>query len=366
MPRILLNARLIDEMAKTTITPRAQHADKTQTFIMVVQQAMETFEDEISSLSDNIRQKAYKNFLMSYRDALTPIWNLARFTSIETVLDSIVDKEFMEMAVMAQRLKPKQPTTEVVEDSTKVPDLEVITTVLKQKFLKQSLPNKDMCAKIGDVFDKLHSARKAYATAASGLADLATLVNPDQYTMILSAAMLPMIHLVIPGNLVSSLTTPPPPQPEATTATGRSEIINFTKSKVLPNPDSTAFADIDKNLATHILAAATYANLEHQYFDHTLSRVDVATAFRCNVSQLTKAVMGVMYKSGPHHYKPKGSKTTTKRACDTTDPEPVPWKVQRTDEPITSRAVAETQTTTVVEDMLSSSSSDEELPPGLL
>ena len=28
-----------------------------------------------------------------------------------------------------------------------------------------------MCAKIGDVFDKLHSARKAYATATGGSCD---------------------------------------------------------------------------------------------------------------------------------------------------------------------------------------------------
>ena len=148
-------------MAKTRITPRAQHADKTQTFVLTVQQAMETFKDEISSLSDNIRQKAYKNFLMFYRDALTLIWNLARFASIETVLNSIVDKEFTEMAVMAQRLKLKQPTTEVLEDTTKIRDLEAITTALKQKFPKPSLLNKDVCAKIGDVFDKLHSAHKA-------------------------------------------------------------------------------------------------------------------------------------------------------------------------------------------------------------
>ena len=332
-------------MAKTKITPRAQHADKTQTFIMTVQQAMETFKDEISSLSDNIWQKAYKNFLVSYRGCFDTDLKL-RFTSIETVLNSIVNIEFMEMAVMAQRLKPKQLTTEVLKDSTKIPDLEAITTALKQKFLKQSLPNKDICAKIGDVFDKLHLAHKAYATAASGLADLATLVNPNQYTMILSAATLPMIQLVVPGNMVSPLTAPPPPQPEATTATGRSEIMNFMKGKVLPNPDSTTFTGIDKNSATRVLAAATYAKLEHQYFDHTLSQVDIATTFWCNVSQLTKAVMGIMYKSGPHHYKPKGSKTTTKRACDTTDPESVPQKVQRTDEPTTSQAVAETQMTT--------------------
>ena len=227
-------------MAKTRITPRAQHADKTQTFIVTVQQAMETFKDEISSLSDNIWHKAYKNFLVSYRDALTMIWNLARFASIETVLNSIVDKRVHRDGSHGTMLKPKQPTTEVLEDSTKIPDLEAITKALTQKFPKQSLLNNDVCAKIGDVFDKLHLARKAYPTAASALVDLATLVNPDQYTMILSAATLSTIQLVVPRNMVSPLTAPPPPQPKATTATGRSEIMNFMKGKVLPNSSSSS------------------------------------------------------------------------------------------------------------------------------
>ena len=33
--------------------------------------------------------------------------------------------------------------------------------------------------------------------------------------------------------------------------------------------------------------------------------MDAATAFGCNVSQLSKAITGVDYKSGPHHYMPK-------------------------------------------------------------
>ena len=40
--------------------------------------------------------------------------------------------------------------------------------------------------------------------------------------------------------------------------------------------------------------------------------MDVATAFRYNLSQLTKAVTGVNYKGGLHHYKPK-PKTVRKR-----------------------------------------------------
>ena len=98
------------------------------------------------------------------------------------------------------------------------------------------------------------------------------------------------------------MTTPPPPQPDALTAIGRTKIINYTKRMVLPNPDSPELETCDRNAATRVLAATTYCKLEHHLFDDTLSRTDVTTAFQCNVSQITKAVTGIIYKSGPHHY----------------------------------------------------------------
>ena len=60
-------------MAKTKITPQAKHPDKTQTFITTVQTAMETFDDEIGSLMQDIHLKAYKNLVRSYRTALTAV-----------------------------------------------------------------------------------------------------------------------------------------------------------------------------------------------------------------------------------------------------------------------------------------------------
>ena len=209
-----------------------------------------------------------------------------------------------------------------MQGKAEIAGLKVITDALKTKFPEQSLLSKEACAQIGEVFMRLHDAHKEYAAAAEGLAQLATAVSPDQYTMILNAAALLKIQLVVPGTSLCPLTAPPPPQPEQTTAHGQQEIINFTKSKVLPNPNSTALASVDKNSATRVLAAATYTKLEHKYFDNTLSRADIAVAFGCNISQLTKAVTGILYKSGPHHYVPKGSKTTKKRPCDTMDPEP--------------------------------------------
>ena len=101
--------------------------------------------------------------------------------------------------------------------------------------------------------------------------------------MVLNVAALQKIQLVVPETSICPLTAQPPPQPEEMTAHGREEIINFTKSKVLPNPNSTALASIDKNSATRVLAAATYTKLEHKYFDTMLSQADIAVAFGCNI-----------------------------------------------------------------------------------
>ena len=98
--------------------------------------------------------------------------------------------------------------------------------------------------------------------------------------------------------------------------------MNCTKLTVLPNPNSTALAGCDKNSATRVLATAVYYKLEHHFFDDTLSRMDIASAFRCNVSQLSKAVTGIDYTSGPHNCKPKEKKTPTKRTSDEPDPNP--------------------------------------------
>ena len=292
-------------MAKTKITPRAKHPSRTQEFIKVVQEALDTFEDEISSLTDDIHGKVYKKYVEAYRDALIPVWNLARFASVNTMMKTVTDKNLTEITVMAQCLKPTPSRTKVTKDKTKVPDLKIITNALTKKFPGQSLLDTSTCKKIGEVFAQLSAVNKVYSEAAEGLAELSTLITPDQFTMLLTATMTPAIQLIVLGQLMSPLSTPPPPQPQASTALGHSEIMNFTKLRVLPNPDSETLLSCDKNSVTRVLTAAIYCKLEHNYFDETHSRMDIARAFHFNTSQLSKAVTCIDYKSGPHHYKLK-------------------------------------------------------------
>ena len=67
---------------------------------------------------------------------------------------------------------------------------------------QESLPDTSTCAKIGEVFSQLNAAHKAYSEAAEGLAELSTLVMPDQFTLLLTATAIPAIQLIVPGHLM--------------------------------------------------------------------------------------------------------------------------------------------------------------------
>ena len=333
---------------------------------------MDKFKDHVHFPDAEVRENAYHTLLEAYCTALVPIWNLARFADIEMVLKMIADKQMTELTVMSKRLAPPPNTSQVAKEARKVPNLETLTKALKDKHPYESLPNMEICAKIRDVFSQLAAAHKGYGEAVDGLMELSTELTPPHYTMMLTAVVMPMIQVVIPGNLVSPVAAPPPPQAAASTALGRSEIIKYMKLKALPDPDSPELIAANKNSATRVLAAAIYLKVEHLFFDETSLCMDVATAFCCNLSQLTKAVTGVNYKGGLHHYKPK-PKTATKRSCNSTNPNPDPGKKVKTKQGQASTSqqadtIMQKPSTVVTEDTLSSSnsSSDEELPLGLL
>ena len=157
---------------KMKITPRAKYPDRTEKFLTDVKLALETLEDEVGSLFKQTRSGTYKNFLKSYRDALVPLWNPARFASIETVLKTVANPQMTDLAVMARRLQPANPSSTIIKEKKITPDLETMKQALKDKFPDQSLLNKEVCVMIGDVFVKLSTANKAYAEAAELLADI--------------------------------------------------------------------------------------------------------------------------------------------------------------------------------------------------
>ena len=301
-------------MPKVKITPKAKHPGQTETFLNEIHAALDIFEDEIGTLQADVRAKAYKHFIRSYKTSLTPIWDLVRFADVAIVLATIKDKEMKELTIMAKKLKTPEPVPQIEQEERTVPSIDTITGVMISQYPKQDLPNADVCKKIGEVFKKLSEAHEAYSQAAKGLAELASEVTPEHFTLLLTASTTPVIQIVVPPTMNSPVVAPPPMPKSAITAEECAMIIDFTKTQVLPDANSSALINCDKNNATRVLAAAIYSVLEKKFFDTVLPRADVATAFHCNTSQLSKALTGIEYASGPHQYTPKKSATKKRPA----------------------------------------------------
>ena len=76
---------------KNPISSAAKRPQKTQKFLDDIKQALDDFDDEVSSFASEQREVAYHNFATYYRDALTAIWPKATDASIKTVLKSEID-----------------------------------------------------------------------------------------------------------------------------------------------------------------------------------------------------------------------------------------------------------------------------------
>ena len=353
----------MSDKKSTTLTPKAQHPERTQKFVSVVAEALEAFEDNIGSLEENIQASAYETFINSYKDALSRIWRPAAATDTKLILKTITDKQLASLTEMAKRLELQPPTAKVSQEKRKIPDLEILTSMLKDRCPNQEVPNTDICKQISDVFFKLAEAHKAYGEAAQGLAELASSVTPEQYTMLLAASAMPTIQVVVSGQLIRPLSPPQIHQTETSTAIGRAELIKHTKSQILPDPYSSELSEENENSATRVLAAAVFLKIEKVYFDDITSRMDAARLFHCKVSQLTKAITGIEYKSGPHHYVPKKhQKTTTAKRKEEPDPEPEPSATKKQKQ--SSTPSVDKDEPTPSPDTLQTDSSSSELPKG--
>ena len=260
-------------------------------------------------------------------------------------------------------MEPAPRTVKVSQEKQRIPDLEVMTTMFKERCPSQKVPYTKTCKQISDVFFKLAEAHKAYGEAAEGLATLASNVTPDQYTMLLVASAMPAIQVIVPGQLVGPLTTPQLHQAKTSTALGCAELIKFTKSQILPDPYSPELTEADKNSATRVLAAAVFLKIEKLYFDDTTSRMDASTLFSCKVSQLTKVITGVDYKSGPHHYVPKRQREPVASKCKA-KPEPGPSPAKKQKESSKSN-IKPDEAISSPDTLPTGSSSSSDLPEGL-
>ena len=235
---------------KKSISSTTKRPQKTQKFLDDIGQALDDFDDEVFSFASEQREFAYNNFATYYRDALTAIWPKATDASIKTVLKSVNDKQLQELRCMARLLKPDQPKPTVVTEKCTVPALEHILGAMTSCLPQQNLPSTEVCGLISNIFSDLSTAHGFQAKAAQGIAELASLITPEQMTLILAAAVPPTIQIVLPPGSASPLSTPPPPPTTAATEAERQDVIRYCKKNILPDPAADCFDKCDKKAPT--------------------------------------------------------------------------------------------------------------------
>ena len=227
-------------LAPTQVTTAAKRPNKTKKFLADISAALDIFDDEISSL-DDCRATAYKTFILSYRRAFAHIWPKIKVADVKIVLQSVKDKELNELCRMSQIMSSDSSKLALIKENHAVPALDNILGSMMNRIQDQKLLDKDMCALISTIFSDLVEAHKHYSSAAHGIADIATLIPPEQLTLVLAAAVPPTLQWVLPPGVVSPLSTPPPPPKPATTAIGRLEMMKYCKTKILPKSTDEVF-----------------------------------------------------------------------------------------------------------------------------
>ena len=106
----------MSDKKSATLTPKAQHPERTQKFVSLVAEALEVFEDNIGSLEENLQASTYETFINSYKDALSGIWSPAAAMDTKMILRTITDKQLTSLKDMAKRLEPQPPTAKVSQE----------------------------------------------------------------------------------------------------------------------------------------------------------------------------------------------------------------------------------------------------------
>ena len=186
-PKVRVPSRPVSSAAKDPIT--------TAKFLDDIDEAIATFDDKITSISADQREVAYENLAKSYRETFTLVWDKASNADVQPIINAIPNKQLLEFKKLKWLLHPGQAKPKVIEEPRPVPALEQILGAMTSRLPEQDLLDKDVCKTIANVCSDLAATHMSQAKAAKGLAELATMVSPEQMTLILAAAVPPPFNL---------------------------------------------------------------------------------------------------------------------------------------------------------------------------
>ena len=98
------------------LSTAAKRPDITSAYLDSIKEALDDFDDEIASISSKQRSAAYEKLVKNYKAALTTIWEKANAADIDIILNSVADKQLVELERMKKMLQPQPERSKVVEE----------------------------------------------------------------------------------------------------------------------------------------------------------------------------------------------------------------------------------------------------------
>ena len=140
-------------MATAPVSKAAKRPNKTMRFLADIKDAIDVFDDEISSTEH--RSTAYKTFISSYKSAFTHIWPKIETADVKVILQSVKDKELKELRRMTEIISSGTSKPTLITENCPVPVLEHILGAMVNRLPNQKPPDKDTCKLISIIFSDL-------------------------------------------------------------------------------------------------------------------------------------------------------------------------------------------------------------------
>ena len=131
-------------METAPVSKAAKRPNKTMRFLADIKDAIDVFDDEISSDGDP-RATAYENFISSYQSAFAHIWPKIETADVKVVLQSVKDKELKELRRMTEVISSDSSRPTLITENRSVPVLEQILGSMVSRLPNQKPPDKDTC-----------------------------------------------------------------------------------------------------------------------------------------------------------------------------------------------------------------------------
>ena len=287
----------INEMADTepTVTtakePGPNNPEQVKAFKKATDKVLIKFEDCIHSFDHYQNKSAYEYYIHDYLNKLLRTdQSYYKDASIEPVLTTVHEKY---CKIMLEKTNTENPPPFTAQSKDNIEQLEEIIHKFGHMEDFPELSEESLVAIMG-MFSQLQQCHENCPKLAGPLAELGSLLQPDQFMYLMKHSLRPFVQISLPARLCSPADLKFDKLRLTTTETHEEKGIDV----MLPRHFHPALAELPSKHTTRCLAAAIHVNLRRHIFQLKESQNTVAEQFQVAPKKLYEALTGKHYDPG--------------------------------------------------------------------